>query len=379
MSDKLKIAFVAYDFPEYAVRHVNEMTSAGEVLLLLPEQSSRSYLPLLNQQVQFEAFHKPRLRQPLKQIWTVLKLVRRLRKFRPDVIHFQNGHLYFNLALPWLKKFPVVITIHDARQHLGDNESGHTPQWIMDYGFRQADQVIVHGRSLIETVVQELGFEGCQVHLIPHVAIGETQSPVAITDDRQSILFFGRIWEYKGLEYLIRAAPQVVAEFPQAKFIIAGRGEDMQRYRRLMHDENCFEVHNGWISDDQRSGLFAAASLVVLPYIEASQSGVIPIAYAYEKPVVVTNIGGLPDMVDHAQTGWLVPPRDVDTLAAGIIELLRDRDRRMQMGRAGKQKLIQTCAPAVVAQQTLAVYRRAIEARKCCAASAAGKKEHLPT
>ncbi len=363
MPNKLKIAFVAYDFPEYSIRHVNEMTEAGEVLLMLPEQTASDYLHLLDPQVRFKGFHKPRLRQPFSQIRTALKIVKSLRSFRPDVIHFQNGHMYFNLALPLLKRFPLVITIHDARQHLGDNESGHTPQWMMDFGFRRADQVIVHGRSLIKTVVQELGFAARQVHLIPHVAIGETQSPVPITDERQAILFFGRIWEYKGLEYLVRAAPMVTAKFPQAKFIIAGRGEDMNRYRSLMHDPSCFEVHNDWISDDQRSELFAASSLVVLPYIEASQSGVIPIAYAYDKPVVVTNIGGLPDMVDQGETGLLVPPRDEKGLAAAMIELLGDRDRRMEMGRAGKRKLIDECSPLVVAKQTMEVYRQAIAAR----------------
>ena len=375
----MKIAFVAYDFAEYSIRHVNEMTEAGDVLLMLPEQISQAYRPLLSRQIRFESFHKPRLRQPLSQVLTALKLVRRLRRFRPDVIHFQNGHMYFNLAMPLIKKFPLVITIHDARQHVGDNESGHTPQWMMDYGFRRADQVIVHGRSLIETVVHELGFQPSQVHLIPHVAIGQTQSPVPITDDDQSILFFGRIWEYKGLEYLIRAAPRVVAEFPQAKFIIAGRGEDLHRYYQLMHTTSCFEVHNDWISDAQRSAMFAAASLVVLPYIEASQSGVIPIAYAYEKPVVVTNIGGLPDMVDEGQTGLLVPPRDADALATAIIELLRNRDRRMAMGRAGQRKLMQECSPAVVAQQTLAVYRHAIAHRERHQINAAPEKEPLKT
>ncbi len=379
MIDKLKIAFVAYDFPEYSIRHVNEMTEAGEVRLMLPEQTSREYLPILDRQVRLEAFHKPRLRQPISQVRTVLGLVRKLRKFRPDVVHLQNGHMYFNLALPLIKKFPLVTTIHDARQHLGDNESGHTPQCIMDFGFRRADQVIVHGRSLIKTVVDELGFDPARVHLIPMVALGETQTSVPITDEHQSILFFGRIWEYKGLEYLIRAAPRVLAEFPQAKFIIAGRGEDMQRYRQLMHSPNCFEVHNDWISDTQRSQLFAASSLVVLPYIEASQSAVIPVAYAYEKPVIATHVGGLPDLVDDGKTGRLVPPRDEVALAKAIIELLRDRQRRMEMGRAGKRKLTQECAASVVAQQTLAVYRTAIVARGLGPQPANSDKKPLQT
>lgn len=375
MSKKLKVAYLSYDFAEFAIRGVNGMTDECESLLMLPEQTSRDYLHLLDPQVRFEAFHKPRLRQPFSQVWTALEIVRRIRRFCPDVVHFQNGHMYFNLAMPLIQKYPLVITIHDARQHLGDNESGHTPQWMMDFGFRRADQVIVHGRSLVDTVVEELKFDRSLVHFIPLVAIGEMQSTLPISDDRQAILFFGRIWEYKGLEYFIKAAPLVTAEFPQAKFIIGGRGEDMQRYRQMMHDPACFEVHNDWISDAERDQMFASSSMVVLPYVEASQSGVISLAYAHEKPVVATRIGGLPDMVDEGKTGMLVPPRDAQSLAVAMIELLRHRDRRMEMGRAGKRKLIDECSPNVVAKQTIDVYRATIAARAKGRAPATQEKE----
>jgi glycosyltransferase involved in cell wall biosynthesis len=359
----MRIAFISYDFPEYSIHHVNEMIDVGDVLLMLPEHTTQEYLPLLNPRVRFESFHKPRLRQPLWQVPTALRILRTVRKFRPDVVHFQNGHFYFNLALPLLKKFPLVITIHDARQHLGDHEAGRTPQWIMDFGFRRADQIIVHGRSLIRTVVDELGFEPSRIHLIPHVAVGHSDIRAAIRDEEQSILFFGRIWEYKGLEYLIRAEPLITAKFPRAKIVIGGRGENFERYRRLMVHPERFEIHNDWITDEQRAEMFAACSIVVLPYIEASQSGVIPVAYAHEKPVIATTIGGLPDMVDQGKTGLLVPPRDAQALADAIIQLLHDRELRIRMGRAGREKLVKECSPAVVVSQTVEVYRRAIQDR----------------
>ncbi|MEQ1907421.1 MAG: glycosyltransferase family 4 protein [Vicinamibacterales bacterium] len=360
----MRICFVSYDFPEYCIRHVNELTEAGEVLLLLPEKITTDYVPLLNPRVRFEPFYKPRLRQPASQVRTALGVVRAIQRFRPDVVHFQNGHMYFNLAMPLLSRFPLVITIHDPRQHLGDSESGHTPQWIMDFGFRRADHVIVHGRSLIETVVNELGFARSDVHLIPLVALGEPgDRPELIADDDRTILFFGRIWEYKGLEFLIRAEPQVTSEFPDVTFVIAGRGEDLQRYRRLMTHPERFEVNEGWITDQDRATLFSRASAVVLPYVEATQSAVVPIAYAHAKPVVATRVGGLPDMVEHGVTGLLVEPRDVDGLADAIKQLLRDRDARIRMGQAGKEKLVRECSPAVVARQTLAVYQAAIASR----------------
>ncbi len=370
MSQSLKkIAFVSYDFPEYSIRHANEMANHAQVLLLLPQHIAREYLSLLDPRVRFEPFQKPRLRQPLRQVVTALTVLRRLHRFAPDVVHLQNGHMYFNLVLPLIKKFPLVITVHDAQQHLGDRESGHTPQRIMDFGFRRADRVIVHGRSLVDTLVAKFAFDRAHVHVLPHIALGNTHATLPICDEEQSILFFGRIWQYKGLEYLVRAMPQVNAQFPAAKCIIAGRGEDFDLYRQWMDNPAAFVIHNDWISDQQRDQLFSSCSMVVLPYIEASQSGVIPIAYAFEKPVIATRIGGLPDMIEHGQTGLLVAPGEVHALAEAICQLLRDRSGRIAMGRAGKRKLDEQCAPSVVVPQTLEVYRQAI-ADRCPAAGA---------
>lgn len=363
----MKIAFVSYDFPEYCIRHVNEMVDTGEVLLMLPSNVASEHESLIDSRVRYEPFHRPRYRQPFRQLATITRIVRTVRAFRPDVVHFQNGHLFFNLALPLLRQFPLVITIHDARQHLGDRESLITPQWIMDFGFKRADHAIVHGTNMVPTVVSELGFPESRVHVIPHIAIGERPTGHPVADDGRTILFFGRIWEYKGLEFLVRAEPRVSAEFPDVRFVIAGKGEDFDRYRRMMVHPDRFEVHNDWIGEEKRAELFSSASIVVLPYVEASQSGVIPVAYSHEKPVIVTRIGGLPDMVEHGETGLLVPPRDADALADAILQILRDRDRCLRMGRAGKAKLVRECSPQAVSQQTLDVYDLAIRDRGRCA------------
>jgi len=328
---------------------------------MLPGNAARDHLGLLDAAVRFEPFHRPRYRQPIRQLATAIQILRTVRAYKPDVIHFQNGHLYFNFVLPLLSRFPLVVTIHDVRHHLGDHESLLTPQAIMDYGFKKAGRVIVHGADLKSTVVEELGFQQQHVHVIPHVAIGERATINPCVDDGNTLLFFGRIWEYKGLDYLIQAEPKISEEFPDLRIVIAGKGEDFDRYTRMMVHPDRFEVHNEWISDDQRTQMFASASVVVLPYVEASQSGVIPIAYTYEKPVIATRTGGLPEMVNHGRTGLLVPPRDSNALAEAAIELLRDKQKRIAMGKAGKAKLDRECSAEVVTRQTLDVYRQAIE------------------
>ena len=373
----MKIAFLSYDFPEYCIRHVNEMADAHEVLLMLPSNVATEHESMIDTRVRYERFFRPRYRQPFRQLATIARIIRTIRKFSPDVIHFQNGHLFFNLFLPLIKRFPLVITIHDPRQHLGDKESLITPQWLMDAGFRNADRAIVHGTELVSVVEKEIGIPKNRLHVIPHIAIGERKMTRVPSDDGQTVLFFGRIWEYKGLDYLIRAEPAVTARFPGVRFIIGGKGEDFDRYTQLMVHPERFEVHNAWISDEERSRMFSEASVVVLPYVEASQSGVIPIAYTYGKPVIATNIGGLPEMVEHGRTGLLVEPRDVDALANSIVELLSNAHLRRQLGMAGKAKLDRECSPSVVANQTLEVYAQAIRDRGHALPDPASTSEQL--
>src|SRR5437763_16035113 len=171
---------------------------------------------------------------------------------------------------------------------------------------------------------------------MPHIQMGGDPVPAKFEEDENLILFFGRIWEYKGLEYLIRAEPLISAKVPNARFLIAGEGEDFARYRRMMIHPDRFVVHNEYIPDDRAADYFRRATVVVLPYIEASQSGVIPMAYSAGKPVVATTVGGLPEMVENGRTGCLVAPRDSVQLAEAVTKLLLNPALRHRMGANGK-------------------------------------------
>ena len=367
----MNVALVTHDFEEYCVRLASGLADSANVLLLLPSGLARARLPALDSRVSVQRFDKPRLRQPIRQLRAGWDLVRRIKAFNPDVVHFQQGHLWFNGFLPLLRRFPLILTVHDPRHHPGDATSKKTPQAVMDFGYQRASQLIVHAEPLKRMLIDECRIRPELVHVVPHVSLCDLSDTASSHDDPPTILFFGRIWEYKGLEYLIRAEPLITAEVPEARIVIAGEGEDFGRYRLLMDHPEHFVVYNEYIPDQQRSELFRQASLVVLPYIEASQSGVIPLAYSFMKPVVATTVGGLPEIVDRGRTGYLVPPRDERALADAIVHLLRDKPLRVRMGLNGRRKLDAECAPSVVARQTLAVYRRAIDDARALAPAAA--------
>jgi glycosyltransferase involved in cell wall biosynthesis len=109
--------------------------------------------------------------------------------------------------------------------------------------------------------------------------------------------------------------------------------------------------------------LFQEASIVALPYVEASQSAVLAIAQAFGKPVVATAVGGIPEVVEHGETGYLVPPRDSYSLAEAIVTLLQDPGLRQEMGHKALQKAESELSWPHIARKTLRVYDQAIASR----------------
>lgn len=357
----MKIALLSFDFPEYCINLANGLSTDAEVLLLLPDQLVAPHLSRLVREVQLTLFRKPRLRQPIRQMGMVLRILTEIDKFGPDIVHFQHWHLWFNLALPLLNRFPLVVTIHDLKPHVGDKSSEKTPQIIVDLGYRCADQLIVHANGIKAAAISQYGFPAEMVHVIPHIVLGDDTDQCHVPEEDNLILFFGRIWAYKGLEYLIRAEPLITAQVPGAKIAIVGNGEDFNAYRRKMvHPEN-FLIQNEYVCNEDRAAWFHRAAVLVLPYVDASQSGVIPVAYRFSKPVVATTVGSLSEMVDDGSTGYLVAPRDEVSLAEAIVRLLNNPSERRRMGANGKSKIEKECSSKAIGASTMQVYRYAVD------------------
>ncbi len=359
----MRIAWVSFDFEEYSVLHVNEMAKQHDVMLVLPEQEDDAPELSISDQVKQCRFQKPRLRQPLRQRAMVKELTKRINDFNPDVIHFQQGHLWFNFGLRKLAPTPIVITVHDPRHHAGDMVSKKTPQWVIDYGFRKADHVVVHGNALADQVQEIFGFARDHIHVVPHVAMGPPSQMSHEKEEPKTVLFFGRIWEYKGLDTLIQAEPLVSSVIPDINFVIAGQGEDFGRYDAMIQNPDRFEIHNRYITDEERVEFFERSSVVLLPYNEATQSGVVPVAYNHGRPVIATDVGALSDCVEDGKTGLLIQPRDPQALADAIVKMVQDQPMRHAMGHAGHEMVSSKLSPPAVAAQTLAVYQAAVESK----------------
>ncbi|MBM4404026.1 MAG: glycosyltransferase family 4 protein, partial [Candidatus Cloacimonetes bacterium] len=142
------------------------------------------------------------------------------------------------------------------------------------------------------------------------------------TDRPPTLLFFGLIKPYKGLDVLIRAFALARQRLPRLHLIIAGDvyGEAGQYRRRLseLGLDQAVETHFEYIADNAVSGYFRRADVCVLPYRSATQSGIVQLSYAFEVPVIATRVGGIGEYVCEGETGMLVPPEDPSALAEAI-------------------------------------------------------------
>lgn len=277
-------------------------------------------VPLQRKGVEVLALDKP---SSISGVFANAKsIIRAARRFAPDLIHYQEIPRHeMVLSLPWLSRKPTLLTVHDPQPH-----SGVDARWdrlshdrLYRAVFRRAMRMaIVHGETLRTELHRVCPWLVGKVRVIPHgpLGLGIASAPKAATGRR--VLFFGRINEYKGLQYFVEAVAQLNKKGLRVTGVVAGRGPDLKRYRKAMDIVGCFEVDDRYIPIEQAERLFLEARVVVLPYTDGTQSGVAAMALGYCRPVIATTVGSIPELVIHGRNGLLTAPRDVQSLANAI-------------------------------------------------------------
>jgi glycosyltransferase involved in cell wall biosynthesis len=140
----------------------------------------------------------------------------------------------------------------------------------------------------------------------------EARQLIGLDADAKIILFFGFIRRYKGLDILLKAMAEPAMKDQNIRLLIAGEFyEDEDSYKKLIDSIGIRKqviLHNHFIADSEVRNYLCAADCVVQPYRDATQSGVTPLAYHFNKPMVVTNVGGLPSLVPHEKAGLVAEP-----------------------------------------------------------------------
>jgi glycosyltransferase involved in cell wall biosynthesis len=345
--ERAHVALVLDWFFYYAAAIANELSARCEVLMITRDHGIElgTTLPAadakrsaLRPEVQLQLVTGTQS-DPVSLV-SAMEARGRLAAFRPDVVHFQH-HTDWRLEVAGsLRGVPRLLTIHDVTPHPGAERRSHAVhRGVERHVRRHADGFVVHGESLRQRLMDVEDVGDRPVFVIPLGVLSHPASVAALPREPR-LLFFGRMELYKGLDVLIEATRQVRRVQPDVRVVLAGRGPETARLMSETAGDDTFEWLDRFITDDELAGLFASSLFVVLPYREASQSGVVPLAFANGRTVVATRVGALVEAVEDGRTGLLCEPDAVDDLASAILTLLEDRHRLEALSRNAHEEVL---------------------------------------
>lgn len=307
-------------------------------------------------------------RLPFKAIEHLPDMLRFWRHaYGADVIHYQwltIPTLDVRL-LPPLR--PRVMTAHYILPPQPSRRQVRSARRV----FGAMDAVIAHSEHSATRLRDEVGLDPTKVRVIPHGAFDyltrlpeEKPLPAELEGaEGPVILSFGLLRPYKGIENLLAAYGPVAASNPGAELWIVGNPRmDVEPLRRQAAEGGGrVRFVTRFVDDAEIPAIFRRADLVVLPYLDAEHSGVLYTGLAFGKPLVLSAVGGFPEV---AETGAarLVPPGDTDALAETLEELVGDQTARVELAAAAAQAAAGPFSWDQAARRTLDLYRELIEA-----------------
>jgi D-inositol-3-phosphate glycosyltransferase len=251
----------------------------------------------------------------------------------------------------------IVFTAHNVNAAERDGNESVLNRLSLKFQYRLVDHIFVHTEKMKHELLNGFGVREESVSVIPfginnavpdtELTVAEAKQKVGVGSSEKTILFFGRIRPYKGLDYLVTAIQQLALRDPGYRLIIAGepKKESMEYWREI--EQTIEQTQMGeqviqqirFISDEETEIYFKAADILVLPYTEVFQSGVLFLAYSFGLPVIATDVGSLRDDIVEGETGYTCRSRDATDLARAIetyfeSDLFRAVDHRRTQIRA---------------------------------------------
>ena len=270
-----------------------------------------------------------------------------------------------------LRGKPVVFTIHNVLSHERSQLYEIASRWL----FKLGDHFIVHTEINRRQMKVHYRISGERISLISHGSLDfhvqnridrdNIRLELGIDPSQKVILVFGAIRPYKGVDTALEAFSKVLQEVPDALLFIAGKlWQKWKPYQQLIEDlgindsvKTCLE----YIPSGDVHKYFEAADLVILPYHHFdSQSGVGSTAVSFHKPMIVSDVGGLPDLVKDCR--YVIPPNDPKALARSIAGCLKDPKQLTAMAGCTQKVAAELSWPRI-AQKTCAIYDNLISAR----------------
>jgi len=262
------------------------------------------------------------------------RLIRYVTFGKPKLLHilWNNKFEYFDRTLLMLycklRGKKIVFTAHNVNKGKRDSEDSLLNRLTLRIQYRLVDHIFVHTEKMKSELLEDFGVQGRAVTIIPFgiynavpdtdLTPAEAKRRLGIGSEERTILFFGRIVPYKGLEYLLTAFQQILAKQTNYRLIIAG--EPMKGYEKYLNEikeainkgdnRNRIIQKFQFIPDEETELYFKAADALVLPYKGIFQSGVLFLGYTFGLPVLAADVGSFREDIVEGKTGFLFRPSD---------------------------------------------------------------------
>jgi len=269
------------------------------------------------------------------------KLIQYALTAKPGIFHilWNNKFEFFDRTLLMfyyrLLGKQIVLTLHNVNARRRDSKDTSLNQLTLRIQYRLADHIFVHTEKMKIELIEEFRVQAARLTVIPfginnavpdtRLTAGEAKARLGIRNGDRTILFFGNIAPYKGLEYLISAFRQIATRHDDYRLIIAGRPKNCEKYWAAIREAIRQDVQRGrillkeeYIPDDMTEIYFKAADVLALPYKYIYQSGVLFLGYSFGLPVLAADVGSLKEDIIEGETGLIFKPQDPDDLARVI-------------------------------------------------------------
>jgi len=268
-----------------------------------------------------------------------IKLIEILRKIKPDIVHITHFHVWciFLYLLRPIFKYKIFYGVHD-NPFEPKEESVFLMNFFEKFFVKKADLILTYSNFMKESIkkyVQNKTIEvlplGIHSDLCP-----KFEKKFNSNKESLDVLFFGRIENYKGIDTLVRAYEILKKENLEIKLTIAGRGKiDKDLENKINELDIIFK--NYWISNEELCRLIENCDVLVAPYKNATQSGMVSVALAYGVPIIAINVGSFSEYIKDGVNGFLIDVDDYLTLAEKIKVLYQNRWLVVEMAKKAKE------------------------------------------
>ena len=249
---------------------------------------------------------------------SIIKTAKRINSLKPELVIIQWWHPYFAPCYRILTaglNSKVMFICHNVFPH----ERFVLDRFLTKLTLKKGDFFILHSKREVSELKSIIKNPQYGVNMHPTYGAFDFSGAGVEKSPGRTLLFFGFVRPYKGLKYLLEAMTYLDADI--RLLVVGDFGNDRESYDKQIEElgiRNRLEIHDEYVPDKQVEIYFKSCDAVVLPYIDATQSGIAQIAFGFKKPVIATDAGGLPEVVTDGVTGMICKSADSRALAKAI-------------------------------------------------------------